>query len=180
MENVLQGTRINHFGRDFGILIFLLRSRFLLGGFVSTISPPWKLFAAEESATMVAVQFVKKPLKAFTMPSLAVTSPPLSGTNNGLKTPQAHKWYSGLSLIQPCSSSPITLRKIWNFSLELPGPYGIIGIRQSMRKAASPTSKFGNWLRVWWRTLAMQLIGTSPNQDLFLSNGTPYPQVFSR
>ena len=173
------GDHINHYGRDFGILIFLPRSRFLPEGFVPMDSPPQKLFAAKELATIAAVQFVKKTLKVLTMPSSATTSPPSSGIN-GLKIPQAFKRSGGLSQTQPCPSSPATLSKTQNFSLELLGPFGTTGIRQSMQKAASPTSKFGNWLRVWWRTLAMLLTGTSPNQDLFLSNGTPHPQESSR
>ncbi|KAK9984226.1 hypothetical protein SO802_033751 [Lithocarpus litseifolius] len=61
MENVLRRTHINQFGRDFGILIFLPRLRFFPGGLVPTVSPPWKLFTAEELAIIGAVQSVKKP-----------------------------------------------------------------------------------------------------------------------
>ena len=86
MENVLQGTHINHYGRDFDILISLPRSRFLLGGFVPMDSPPRKIFTVEEFATIGAVQSMKKPLRVLTMPSSTANSPPSSGIN-GPKTP---------------------------------------------------------------------------------------------
>lgn len=47
-----------------------------------------------------------------------------------------------------------------------------------MREAASPINRFGNLQKMWWRTLAVQLIGISSIQDLFPSNGTPPPPGF--
>ena len=89
---------------------------------------PWMLFASGESAIIGAAQFVKRILNVLIMPFSAVTYPFLYGIN-GRKTPWACKRFNGLLLTQPCSSSPTTLNKFWNFSLELLRPYGIIGIR---------------------------------------------------
>ena len=80
------GDHINHFGRDFGILICLPRSRYLHGELVSMVSPPWMLFASGESATIGVAQSVKRILNVLTTPFSAVTSPFLSGIN-GRKTP---------------------------------------------------------------------------------------------